>query len=112
MATDALVVKGPLQFDLRLRSMTRRTANTLFSFRERTFIEDVFPVFIQMVAVLAGDACFGMTIMGKAHRRTSSFSRDLRIVQHDVFRLRREMRRPDENPDSHYRDHQGLTAYR
>jgi hypothetical protein len=50
--------------------MAGRTADALFSFLQCTFIQDVFPVFIEMMAVLAGESGFGMTIMRKGHRRS------------------------------------------
>jgi hypothetical protein len=77
MATDALVVKSPLQVGSRIRPMTRRTADVLFSFLQRTFIEDVLPVFIEMMAVLAGKSGFGVTIMRKGHCRSCLSPQDL-----------------------------------
>jgi len=69
MTTDALVVKSLFQTESGIRSMTGRTADALFSFFQCTFIQDVFPVFIEMMAVLAGESGFGMTIMREGHCR-------------------------------------------
>jgi hypothetical protein len=69
MTTDALIVKSLFQVESGIRSVARRTADTLFSFLQRTFIQHVFPVFIHMMAVLAGEPAFRMTIMEKGYRR-------------------------------------------
>jgi len=69
MTTDALIVKGLFQVESRIRPMTGRTADALFSFLQCTLLQDVFPVFIEMMAVLAGESGFGMTIMRKGHCR-------------------------------------------
>jgi len=69
MTTDALVVKSLFQPESGIGSMTGGTADALFSFLQCTFIQDVFPVFIEVMAVLAGESDFGMTIMRKGHRR-------------------------------------------
>lgn len=77
MTTDALIVKSLFQVDSRIRSMTGRTADALFSFLQFAFVQDVFPVFIEMMAVLAGESGFGMTIMRKGHRRARPSSQVL-----------------------------------
>ena len=69
MAPDALVVESLFQVESEIRAMAGRTADALFSFFQHTFLQDVFPVFINMMAVLAGESGFGMTIMRKGHCR-------------------------------------------
>ena len=69
MTTDALVVESLFEVESRIRSMTGRAADALFSFFQCAFLQDVFPVFIEVMAVLAGESDFGMTIMRKGHRR-------------------------------------------
>lgn len=77
MTTDTLVVKNLFQTESGIRSMTGRTADALFSFLQCAFLQDVFPVFIEMMAVLAGESGFGMTIMRKGHRRSRPSSQEL-----------------------------------
>jgi len=69
MTTDALVVESLFEVESRIRSMTGGTADALFSFLQCAFLQDVFPVFIEMMAVLAGESGFGMTIMREGHCR-------------------------------------------
>jgi len=77
MATDALVVKSLFQIESGIRAMAGRTADALFSFLQGTLLQDVFPVFINMMAVLARESGFGMTIMRKGHRSSCPSSQDL-----------------------------------
>jgi hypothetical protein len=77
MATDALVVKRLFQLESGIWAMAGRTADALFSFFQGTLLQDVFSVFINMMAVLARESGFGMTIMRKGHRRSCPSSQDL-----------------------------------
>jgi hypothetical protein len=77
MAPDALVVKSLFQIESGIRAMAGRTADALFSFLQRTLLQDVFPVFINVMAVLARESGFGMTIMRKGHRSSCLSSQDL-----------------------------------
>ena len=77
MATHALVVKSLLQIESELWTMASGTTDALIPLLEFTLVQDVFPVFIDVMAVLAGQATFDMFVMRKGHRRSCFFSRDL-----------------------------------
>ena len=77
MATAALIVKSLFQAESGIRPMAGRTADAFFSFLQCPFIQDVFPVFIEMMAVLAGESGFGMTIVRKGDRRPRLSLKDL-----------------------------------
>jgi hypothetical protein len=70
MATDALVVKSLFQVKPGLRTMASRTTNTLIPFLEFILLQNVFPVFINVMAILARQSSFSMTIVRKDHRRS------------------------------------------
>jgi hypothetical protein len=80
MATYALVVKSLFQIESRLRTMTSGTTDALVALLEFTLVQNVFPVFIDVVAVLAGQSCFNMAIVRKGHRRSCSSSGDVRMI--------------------------------
>ncbi len=77
MTTDALIVKSLFQAESGIRPMAGRAADAFFSFFQCTFIQDVFPVFIKVMAVLAGESGFGMTIVRKGDRRARLSLKDL-----------------------------------
>ena len=76
MAAHTLVVKSLLQIESGLRTMTSRTTDVLISFLQFTFIQNILPVLVDMMAVLAGQSCFDMAIVRKGHRRSCSSSGD------------------------------------
>ena len=53
VATDALFMKGLFQIESGLRAMATEATDVLSPFLEFTFIQDVFPIFIDVMAVLA-----------------------------------------------------------
>ena len=53
VATNALFMKGLFQIESGLRAMAIEAADVLIPFLEFTFIQDVFPIFIDVMAVLA-----------------------------------------------------------
>jgi hypothetical protein len=77
MTPDALVVKNLLQIESEFRTMASGTTDILVSFLQFAFIQDVFSIFIDVMAVHAGQSCFGMAIMRKGHCRPCPFSQDL-----------------------------------
>lgn len=77
MTTDTLIVKSLFQAESGIRPMAGRAADAFFSFFQGTFIQDVFPIFIEMVTVLAGESGFGMTIVRKGDRRSRLSLKDL-----------------------------------
>jgi hypothetical protein len=87
MATDALVVKSLLQIESRLLAMASRAADAFFSCLQCPLVQDIFPVFINMMAVFARESGFRMTIMRKSHLRSCFSSRDVRTTQYDLVRL-------------------------
>ena len=51
VAGEALVMKGPLKIDLRLRAMTGGTFDLLIPLLKRAFIQHVFPILVSMVTI-------------------------------------------------------------
>jgi hypothetical protein len=70
MTTHALVVKGLFQIGPNLLAVTRKTADALGSFFEFALVQNVFPVFIEVMAILTRQSCFDMAIVRKRHRRS------------------------------------------
>jgi hypothetical protein len=83
MTADALVVKSLLQVEPGLRTMASRATNTLIPFFEFILFQDIFSVFINMMAILTRESSFDMTHMGESHGR-SCFSSP---IQYDLVRL-------------------------
>jgi len=77
MTTHALIVKGLLQVEPKLWIMASGTTDALISFLEFALVQDVFSVFIDVMAVFAGQANFDMFVMRKGHRGSCFSSRDL-----------------------------------
>jgi hypothetical protein len=77
MTPDALVVKNLFQMESEFRTMASGTTDILVSLLQFTFVQDVFPIFIDVMAVLAGESCFGMAIMRKGHCRSCLFPQGL-----------------------------------
>jgi hypothetical protein len=69
MTTHALVVKSLFQIESGLRAMASKTTDALIPFLEFTLVQNVIPFFIDVMAVLARQACFNMAVMRKRHRR-------------------------------------------
>jgi hypothetical protein len=55
MAAYALVVKGLFQINSKLWTVASRTADVLIAFLEFALIQNVFPIFVNMMAVLTGE---------------------------------------------------------
>jgi len=87
MATHALLMKGLFQVGSRLRPMTGRTADPLVSLLKLALVEGIFSIFIDVMTILAGDPGFDMAIVREGNRRSSFFSKVLRMIQHDLVRL-------------------------
>src|SRR4030043_1908244 len=105
VATDALVVKSLFQIELGLRAMASRTTDFLIPFLKFTFVQNVFPIFIEVMAVLARQSCFNMAVMRKRHRRSCL------PFQYNFIGLRSEGR-PGQYQKKSNGDHQNFTAYR
>jgi hypothetical protein len=86
MTTHALVVKSLLQMGPERWTMASGTTDVLIPFLKFTFVQDVFPVFIEVMAILARQACFNMAVMRKGHRRSCL------PFQYNLFGLRSEGR--------------------
>jgi hypothetical protein len=57
--------------------MAGGTTNTFFPFLQCPFLQDVLPILIEMMAVLAGESGFGMTIVRKRDPRPPLSLKDL-----------------------------------
>jgi hypothetical protein len=57
--------------------MTSRTTDVLISFLQFTFIQDVLPVLVEMMAVLARQFNFDMAVVRKHYCRPLLFPRNL-----------------------------------
>jgi hypothetical protein len=53
VAAYALFMESLFQIELGLRAMASKTTDVLISFLEFTFVQNVFPIFIDVMAVLA-----------------------------------------------------------
>jgi hypothetical protein len=53
MATRALVVKSLFQIESGLRAMAGKTTEVLIPFLEFALVQNIFPIFIEVMAVLA-----------------------------------------------------------
>ena len=111
MATHALVMKGLFQVGSRLRPMTGRTADPLLSLFQIALVEDIFSIFIDVMTILAGEPGFDMAVVREGNRRSSFFSKVLRMIQHDLVRLGLE-RGSGQDHQSSNSDHQKPAPYR
>jgi hypothetical protein len=84
MTTHALVVKSLLQIEPEPWTMASGTTDVLIPFLKFTFVQDVFPVFVDVMTILAGQASFDMFVVREGHRR-SCFP-----FQYNLVRLRSE----------------------
>jgi len=60
--------------------MTSRATDVLISFLKFALVQNVFPVFIDVMAILAGQSCFNMEIVREDYRRPCSSSGDARMI--------------------------------
>ena len=67
--------------------MAGGTADPLVSFLQFALVEDIFSIFIDVMTILAGESGFDMTVVRKRNRRSSFFSKVLRVIQDDLVRL-------------------------
>jgi hypothetical protein len=104
MTTQALVVKSLFQIGSELRAMARNAADALISFFEFTLVQNVFPILIEVMAVLARKPCFNMVVVRKRH------SRACLAFQYNLIRLRPEGS-PGQYQKKTNRDHQSPAAY-
>jgi hypothetical protein len=105
MTTHALVVKSLFQIESGLRAMASKTTDALIPFLEFTLVQNVIPFFIDVMAVLARQACFNMAVMRKRHRRSCL------PFQYNFIGLPSEGR-PGQYQKKSNGDHQNPTAYR
>jgi hypothetical protein len=56
MAAYALIVKGLFQTNSKLWTVASRTTDALIAFLELALIQNVFPIFVNMMAVLTGQS--------------------------------------------------------
>jgi hypothetical protein len=59
-----------LQTYSRLRLMASGTADSLVSLLQFALVEDIFPVFIDVMTILAGKPGFNVTVVKKRNRRS------------------------------------------
>jgi hypothetical protein len=75
MTAYALFVESFFRIETGLRTMTGRTTDVLIPFLELTFIQNVFPIFIEVMTVLTGQSHLGMAVVRKRYGRPLFFSR-------------------------------------
>ena len=80
MAADALVVKSLFQIDSKLWAVAGRTTDALISLLQFALVEDVFPIFIDVMTILAGEPEFDVAIMSKGNRRSLLLPKVFRMI--------------------------------
>jgi len=80
MASHALVMKSLLQVDSRPRLVASGTADPLGSLLQFALVEDVLPIFIDVMTILAGEPSFDVAIMSKGNRRSLLLPKVLRMI--------------------------------
>jgi len=68
VTAGALPMIGPFEIESGFRPVASGTLNLLISLCQFAFIQDIFALFIEMVAILTGDSLFGMEIVRKDDR--------------------------------------------
>jgi hypothetical protein len=69
MATQALPMIGPFKMKPGFRPVAGGTLNLLVSLLQCAFVQDIFTLLVEMVAILAGPSLFDMKVMGKGYGR-------------------------------------------
>jgi len=69
VAADALPMIGLFEIKFGFGPVAGRALNLLTSLHQFTFIKDIFALFIEVVAILAGQSLFSMEVMLKDHSR-------------------------------------------
>jgi len=100
VAADALLMKGLFKIGPGICSMASRTANSPVSLLQLALVKNVFSVFVDVMAVLAGEAGFDMPIVKEGDRRSSLIPKVFRMIQDDLIRLRLKRRSIQDRQDS------------
>ena len=87
MATHALTMESLLQIDSRLQAVAGGTADLRFSLLQFALVEDVFPVFKNMMTILAGEPGLDVTVVRERDGRSAFPDKVLRMIQDDLVRL-------------------------
>jgi hypothetical protein len=95
MTTDALVVKSLFQIDSKLWAVAGRTTDALISLLQFALVQNVFPVFINVMAVLTGQSRLHMAVVRNRHSGSFTFSKCLQRIEYNFVWLGAE-RRDDE----------------
>jgi len=87
VAANTLVMESLFQTDSKVWAMAGGTTDTLISLLESALIQNVFPVFINMMAVLTGQSRFDMAVVMKGHSGSFTFSKGLQRIEYNLVRL-------------------------
>jgi hypothetical protein len=92
MAGEALVMKGPLKIDSRLRGMTGRTFDLLIPLLKRAFIQHIFSILVLMVTIFTRESLLTVPVMREVYRRSFPFHKNFRMIQLEMVLLGHEAR--------------------
>ncbi len=92
VTAHALLMEGLFQIRPGVRSMAGRTANPRVSLLQLALVKDIFPLFVNVMTILAREPGFDMAMVREGNRGSSLLPKVLRMIQDDLVRLRLQRR--------------------